>query len=134
MIAGIVSGFALGFSLYTFVLVNFYASWVLMGCMAFFGAVIFGFLAYKFDKHILVYLTSFLGAYIFIRGTSIFFGHFPNEFVLYGQIQAGVFDGLEWQFYVYIVFVVITGVLGAIFQFKRGHHIHEEDEPVFKAA
>ena len=102
--------------------------------MAFFGAVIFGYLAYRFDKHILVYLTSFLGAYIFIRGTSIFFGHFPNEFVLYGQIQAGVFDGLEWQFYVYIVFVVITGVLGAIFQFKRGHHIHDEDEPVFKAA
>ena len=121
MLAGAVAGFALGFSIYSFILVNFYANWVLMGCMSFFGAVIFGWLAYKYDKHILVYLTSFLGAYLFIRGLSIFIGGFPNEFILYGQIEAGIFDGLEWHFYVYMLAVLVTGVLGVIFQLKRGH-------------
>ncbi len=86
-----------------------------MGGCIFFGAVIFGLLAYKYDKHILIYLTGFLGAYIFVRGVSIFAGHFPNEFVLYGQLQSGTFDNLEWQFYLYMLAVVVVGVSGIIF-------------------
>jgi hypothetical protein len=83
MLAGVAAGFALGFSLYAFIIANFYANWIVMGVMAFLGAAIFGFLAYKYEKLILVYLTSFIGAYFFVRGLSIFIGGFPNELVLY---------------------------------------------------
>lgn len=134
MLAGVFAGFALGFSLYAFVIAGFYANWIVMGSMSFVGAVIFGVLAYKFEKLILVYLTSFIGSYFFVRGLSCFIGGFPNEFVLYGQIEAGIFEGLDWEFYVYIVGIVVTGVLAAIWQIKRGYNVDEEDEPAFKAA
>ena len=44
------------------------------------GLATIGFVsAAKFSKNIEVFVTSFIGAYSFIRGISIYAGGFPNE-------------------------------------------------------
>jgi len=48
------------------------------------GAILLGFLSWRFDKALIVYLTAFMGSYSFIRGISMFAGKFPNEIALYG--------------------------------------------------
>lgn len=96
MLAGAAVGFFLGFLAYTFFFINFVPHWGMMIGLSLVGCFIFGWLANKYDKHILVYLTALIGSYCLIRGISIFAGHFPNEVVLYGQISSGTFDGLTW--------------------------------------
>lgn len=129
---GTAAGFFLGFLLYTLVLVQWLENSYVLFALCFFGATFGGYLAYRFDKHIIIYLTSFLGAYAFIRGISIFAGSFPNEVVLYGQISSGTFEGLDAAFYGYLAGIVVLGILGNVFQFKKGYHQHEDDDDNYK--
>jgi hypothetical protein len=46
-------------------------------------AAIGAYLAYKFNTAIVIMSTSFLGAYLFVRGFAMFFGGFPSEVELY---------------------------------------------------
>ena len=89
--------------------------------------MLLGSLAYKFDRHLVIYLTAFIGAYSFVRGISMFAGHFPNEILLYQQLSNNVFTGLSWEFYLYMAAMFILGVCGIRFQLKRGYQLHDED-------
>ena len=42
-------------------------------------ALICAYLAWKFFHQILIFGTAFFGAYVLVRGISMFAGHFPNE-------------------------------------------------------
>jgi len=134
-ILGCAAGFFVGFVLYTFILIQFvqHVGVLIASCGV--GALIFGYLAYKFDKHIIIYLTSFIGAYAFIRGISMFAGKFPNEVFLIQQLQNNAFDGLGWEFYVYMIAVFVLGVLGCLHQFRKGYHKHDDEyDGYYKAA
>ena len=39
--------------------------------------------------------TSLIGGYAFIRGISMYAGHFPNEFMLYEDLKNDVYK-FEW--------------------------------------
>ena len=73
------------------------------------------------DK-IVIIGTSFIGAYCFIRGISLFGGHFPDEFTIADLINNKEYellkDLLTWHAYVYLSFIVIITVLSIIFQYK----------------
>ena len=131
-ILGALAGFFVGFLLYTFVFAQWLDHVAVLVVLAFGCAIILGFLAFKFDRHIIVYLTAFIGAYAFIRGISIFAGKFPNEVVLFGQLAQGVFTGLGYEFYLYLAAIVATGIAGTIVQFKLGYHEHNHDEEYSK--
>lgn len=83
MLLGATAGFFLGFLLYTFVFAQWLQHVALLATLCFLGATILGYLTYKYDKLLIVYLTAFLGAYSFIRGISMFAGKYPNEIFLY---------------------------------------------------
>ena len=79
-------------------------------------------ITFKLKKEIVIIGTSFIGAYIFIRGISLFAGHFPDEFTIADLVNNGEYeqvkDLLTWHVYVYLTFIVIITILSAIFQFK----------------
>lgn len=62
--------------------------------------------------------TAFVGAYMAIRGVSIFLGHFPNEMTLIEQIKEGILPKTEWQVWVYLIFIVILFVGGSYLQWR----------------
>jgi len=124
---GAAAGFLGGFLLYSLVFIQFVQSTPLLVVLVLLSAILVGVLTWKFQGVLIVYLSAFIGAYAFIRGISIFAGHFPSEAALYGQISSGVFTGLEWQFYLYLFGIALLGVLGAIFQIKRGYASFDND-------
>ena len=69
-------------------------------------------LAYFIQEIIIIIATSFIGSYTLIRGISLFTGHFPSEFTVIDLKAEGETEQLKkllgWQFYVYLVFIVIA--------------------------
>ena len=112
---GAAAGFLGGFLLYSLVFIQFIQSTPLLIAIVLVGAIVVGFLTWRYQMVLIVYLSAFLGAYAFVRGISTFAGHFPSEVVLYGQISSGAFPGLEWQFYLYLAAIALLGVAGAVF-------------------
>lgn len=79
---------------YTFLhfLKNF---WVMIS-LTIVGALVMGMLARKLHDHIMIYGTAFLGAYAFIRGWSLLFGKYPNEYEVYIQMEKGMSSEFTW--------------------------------------
>ncbi len=79
-------------------------------------------IAYFFRDKIVIIGTSFIGAYCFIRGISLFAGHFPDEFKIADLVTSGednqIAELLTWHAYVYLTFIVIVTILSVIFQIK----------------
>ncbi len=85
LVLAITVGFFLGITAYNTLFNWANNGWVMLGC-GLLGAIILGILARKFHDSIMILGTSFLGAYAFIRGWSLFFGKFPNEYVMFEQM------------------------------------------------
>jgi hypothetical protein len=68
-----------------------------------------------------------IGAYSFVRGVSLFAGHFPNEAVMIGQLANGIPQDIPYQFYIYMSAIVLGTVLGAVFQFRQKKKAEEEN-------
>ena len=76
-------GVLLGFVLTsTFVISTEWLYWViLLGC----GVASFV-IAYKIENTMIIFVTSFIGAYALIRGISLYVGGFPSEYELHDQV------------------------------------------------
>ena len=78
--------------------------------------------AFFLKKAIVIFATSFIGSYCFIRGISLFAGGYPSEFTiidLKSKDETEQIDELfTWRVYVYLAFIVICTVLSIIAQFK----------------
>ena len=88
--------------------------------------------AFFFNKFIIIFATSFIGAYCFIRGISLFAGGFPDEKKIMDLRGKGeteqLSDLLTWKVYVYLAAMVITTVLAVIAQYKFFKDKDEDDE------
>ena len=73
-------------------------------------------------------MTSFVGAYGFWRGISLFAGGFPNEFTIADEIKAGAYDVFTPWFYAYMVAIVLTSIGGAVVQYKRLSQMSEDEK------
>lgn len=91
---------------------------VLWGMIIITGLVV-GIISLKFLKAVMVVGTSFIGAFMIMRGLSFYLGGYPNEFELYNEIQVGDYDNVPASFYVYALGIFILFVLGIVLQHKK---------------
>jgi len=82
-------------------------------------------LAYWLQDAIIIFATSFIGAYTFIRGISLFAGGYPNEFTVIDLKNQGE-DGqlkelITWRVWIYLVAIIIVTGLSIFIQFKIDH-------------
>mgnify|MGYP001558927876 CR=1 FL=1 len=89
MLLGFVAGFFLGGIIYNLVLVGWAKSTAVLYICTFGLAILGVFLAYKFEEGLKIFVTSFLGSYLFIRGISMFCGGYTSEFAMYDEIKQG---------------------------------------------
>ena len=130
-VAAAAGGFFGGFMLYNLV---FAAWWNNVACLLILSiglAIVAGFVAWRFDKVIIVYLTAGIGAYALVRGISVFAGNFPNEITTYQQISNDTFEITNY-FYIYLASVVVTFIAGVFTQWKLGYHEHKHDDDYVK--
>lgn len=66
-------------------------------------------------KNYIILSTSFISAFWIVRPLGFFLSSYPNEF-LSGESYL-LNDTTDWQFYLYLISIVILTILGAVFQF-----------------
>ena len=88
--------------------------------------------AFFFKPYIVIFATSFIGAYVFIRGISLFAGHFPSEFTIIDLKNQGeteqIKDLFTWRVYVYLSFTVIICGLSIFVQIKINNGLKNKEE------
>jgi len=111
---GVIVGFVIT---NTFFITSAAAYW----CIVVGLGVVFGIVAFFAEKHVIIFVTSFVGAYALIRGISLYAGGFPNEIELHNEIEAGAVDWSSFNkgFYGYLAGIVILTVLSLYFQVKH---------------
>ena len=89
-------------------------------------------MAFCFKKMIIIVATSIIGAYIFIRGISLFGGGFPSEIQIMDLNREGESEQLKnlltWQVYVYLSAMVVVAGLSIFAQYKFNKDDDEEEE------
>ena len=88
--------------------------WVLI---AVFGLT-FGILSFFWYNYILIICTSILGAYLTVRGISLFTGGYPNEFTLFERIRDHDISGVPGTFYAFLAGIIVLIVLGIFIQIR----------------
>lgn len=82
--------------------------------------------AFLFYFPVIITVTSFAGAYMFVRGISLFIpGSYPNEFTLIEELKEGYVDNIPYWFYLYLGFMIIFTIVGMVVQCK---HLKKEKE------
>ena len=82
-------------------------------------------LTIKFEGEIILFGTSFIGSYVFVRGWSLIFGGWPSETTIFVNLKSGEHLDLSWSFYVYLVVTLMLFALTSYWQHKKEPH-HEE--------
>jgi len=115
-------GATLGFILTTtFVIESTAAYWgIIVAC-----AIVAAFFAFKTEKLVIMLATALLGAYLCIRGISMYAGGFPNEAALHSELQAGVitWDTFPKTYYAYFAGIFVLS--GISFWYQRKHNKNE---------
>lgn len=75
-------------------------------------------LSYFYYDHVFINSTAGSGAFLIVRGVSLYAGGYPNMFTLVEELDAGNLDDFSDWFYVYLAFMVLVAVLGSIIQYK----------------
>lgn len=92
-------------------------------------AIAGGMAAFEFGWQMVVYGTSFVGSYFFMRGCTLVFADawsgFPNEHEIYAKVKAG--ENIEdefvaWQFWAYV------GLFVAMFLYSSHYQKTKEKE------
>ena len=133
-ILGVVAGSALGVLLYSLLAISFSAnSKVLLFMFVGAGAVGGGILAWRKGKEIVLYTTSLIGSYIYMRGIAACYGGFPS----YAELKAAWNGEAALQnagaFYGSLAIFLTSFVLSSVWQkYKMSEHeslkIHSSDE------
>lgn len=89
-------------------------------------------LAFFLKDIIIIFATSFIGAYTLIRGVSLIAGYFPSEFTVIDLKQRGeteqLKDLLTWRVYIYLVFILVLTGLSIFIQIKINKGIKAKKE------
>ena len=113
-IIGAIGGFFIGIAVYN--LIFFWAkSVILLNSVSILGSLIMAILSFKFYDDIVIFGTSFVGSYSFVRGVSFLLGSFPNEYQFVQNLVNGNSIQMLWQYYLYIFFFLALFIGGVIF-------------------
>lgn len=107
----------LGSTLYNLILFWAYNVYVYFIFSILIGLVM-AFIAFKFFESILIWGTALFGAYILVRGISMFAGHYPNEVEIIKQLSHGIKPDLDAYFYIYLAGIIVAFILGVVVQKK----------------
>jgi hypothetical protein len=111
-VLGFVSGLLIGIILYNLLFFSS-DSFILFLLLAIGLALASTYFAINYTESMIIYGTSFIGAYALVRGISMFLGKFPNEYLLYNHLKHGVGIHVPWQFYLYLLLLVILFIKGS---------------------
>lgn len=80
-------------------------------------------LGFRLSKAVVIFVSSFLGAFMTVRGVSLFAGGYPNELTLAKLIQMG---HITWEtfpkiFYAYLLCMVLLTIIGIWYQAKTSN-------------
>jgi len=124
MVLGAIAGVFFGAILFTLALVHLSdEAWVLIlsvVVMGLLGAV----LALKLKDGVMIMVTSFIGAYMFVRGISIFLGGYPGEIEIITMIREGTYD-FTISLICYLIGILVLFIWGICVQ---NRHKHDDDE------
>ena len=128
-VTGVLGGFSVGVVIESLLLAVHFDSFIgyliIVGLCGFIG----GLLSFKFGGKVILFGTSFIGSYMFIRGWSLIFGGWPSEHEVWTSLREGEEVELEWPFYVYFtIFLVLFG-LTSWWQYQKEKH-HEDVQNV----
>ncbi|KAL4504290.1 hypothetical protein ABPG72_021128 [Tetrahymena utriculariae] len=102
------------FNTFHFASSNKFVLWIEVGLCSF----IFGCLCIYIKSYILILASSLVGAYMIVRGISLYPGGFPNELTVSQQLKNGDWS-FPWYYYLYLAAIIILKVCGGIFQYRR---------------
>ncbi|CAI2360851.1 unnamed protein product [Moneuplotes crassus] len=117
-IIGCWTGVVLAISLDSLIFSQLGVPYILYIMIAIF-VITFGWLACKYYEYVLIFSSSILGAYFFIRGISLEFGGYPNELDILEQVKHGAYVEIPWTFYLYFLAMVLCFLVGVYIQVKR---------------
>ena len=123
------AGFFAGITVYQFAF-HWTNNLYLMLGLAIGLALVLAALSFKIFHKVLIFGTSLIGSYSFIRGISLFAGHFPNEILVMQQLAQGQNPHFDYYFYAYMGGLVVMFVCGTVYQTKT--HKDEEDDEYHK--
>ena len=81
-------------------------------------AVVSGLLTLWLYDHMIIISTSVVGSYLFIRGISLYGGHFPGEVSLIDDLKRNNTSDIDPIFYAYMVSFGIATIICLIIQYK----------------
>jgi hypothetical protein len=114
-------GVTLGFILTTTLVIgNVIAYWAIIVA----SAAVCGFLAFKFEKLMIMLSTALIGSYLAVRGISMYAGGFPNETSIRQELESG---GLTWDtfpktFYAYLAGILILSITSFVYQVRHNRN------------
>lgn len=90
------AGYLLGVFLYNFLFnqITGYPKMVYFGCIVF-SIILLEFLVLMFRKFVIIFSTSFIGAYSLVRGISLLAGGFPSEGMVMDLIEKKEWEQLK---------------------------------------
>lgn len=121
-VAVVVSGAVLGFFLSTFIYtLALYSIKSKPANLVFYNTLVIGMVlgciaGYEFQSPILILSCAFSGAYLIVRGVSVFIGGFPAELDLASQTQSGIQDESTAWYYIYLASILILTAAGVFVQ------------------
>lgn len=82
-----------------------------MTSLSILGSIVVAVMSFRNYDNIVIFGTSFIGAYTFTRGLSLFLKNFPNEIQLFKQLVDGQAHEFTWHVYFYLfVFITLFGL------------------------
>jgi len=73
--------------------------------------VVLGVIAFKRFNEMVVLSTSIIGSFFTMRGIGMYFGGFPNEYVLLTELDTGFENTVDPVFYAYLAAIVLMTIL-----------------------
>ena len=101
----------------TFLVSDSYAKWGIIICTA----LVIGLIAFSIEKIVMIAVTGILGAYLIIRGVSLYAGGYPNESMITQEIQQGAitWDQFPKSYYAYFAGILVCATVGIIVQIRN---------------
>ena len=81
-------------------------------------ALLCAFLAMLVYHPAIIVATSFVGAYLVMRGIGLMAGGFPNEYVLINMVKAGLISRIDPIFYFYLGGIIVMTAVGICSQWR----------------
>jgi hypothetical protein len=132
LLTGGVSGFFIGQFLYNLFGNQIPANGILINVV--FVVISIGVMvaiAFFFKKFIVIFATSFIGSYCFIRGISLFAGGFPDEITVMDLRAENETEQLKklltWRVYVYLSAILIATGLSIFAQYRINRDKDDDD-------